>query len=82
MSTNVHALRNERVFDLSDPSTMVLDLDNPKLKDVFALDQAFVAEIRRHPPEPLGLRLSNGWQDITPELAVRMLMHNVPGRNR
>jgi hypothetical protein len=80
MSTNVHALRNERVFDLSDPSTMVLDLDNPKLKDVLALDAAFVAEIGRHPPEPLGL--SNGWQDITPELAVRMLMHNVPGANR
>jgi len=76
--TVVHLRPN---FDLADPSTLTLDLTNPKPKDVVALVEAFEADIQSNPN--LGtLPVTTGWNEITPDIAVNLLRRNRPGANR
>lgn len=78
-TTNVFQL--ERVFDLSDPATLKLDLDNPKPKEVHALVEAIEAHMKTKPD--LGpLPVNTGWNDITPAIAVNIACRNRPGANR
>jgi len=70
-------------FDLSDPSTMVLDLASATGKDVVALVEFFEAQMKKDaqtalPPFPF----TTAWHDITPELAIAALLRNRPGANR
>ena len=68
-------------YDLADPSTCVLDLANPKPKEVFALQEAFDAAMTGG--AALGpLPVHDGWNDITPAIAVNLLKRNPPGINR
>jgi hypothetical protein len=68
-------------FNLADPTTLQLDLDNPKPKDVLALVEAFEADARTNPD--LGaVPVVTGWIEITPALAVSLLRRNRPGANR
>jgi hypothetical protein len=68
-------------FNLSDPSTLQLDLSNPKPKDVLAIHEAFVMDMRSNPD--LGpLPVTTGWNEITPAIAVNLLRRNRPGANR
>ena len=68
-------------FDFADPKTFLLDLANPKPKEVVAIVEAFAAEIKKNPI--LGpLLVTTGWNDITPEIAVDLLRRNRPGANR
>ena len=79
MTTNVFNL--QRAFDLSDPATLKLDLDNPKPKDVLALVEAFEADIKAKPD--LGpLPVQTGWNEITPVIGVGLARRNRPGANR
>ena len=75
----IHQLRPD--FNLSDPATLVLDLDNQKPKEVLALVEAFEADIKANPK--LGtLPVSTGWHDVTPAIAIDLLRRNRPGANR
>jgi len=77
-AANLHAVRT---FDLSDPSTLTLDLNNPKNKEVLALVEVCEADSRAH--TALGpVEVKTGWNDITPALAVKLLRRNRPGANR
>lgn len=68
-------------FDLSDPKTLILDLANPKPKDVVALDEAVQADAKGRPD--LGpLPVKTGWNEITPTIALDLLRRNRPGANR
>jgi hypothetical protein len=68
-------------FDLGDPTTCILDLANPKPKEVAALHDAFGTAQRAG--TPLGpLPVKEGWNDITPAIAANLLMRNPPGANR
>ena len=62
-------------LDLADPTTLTLDLDNPKPKELLAIDEAFKAAIRSNPD--LGpLPVTTGWNEITPAIAVNLLLRN------
>lgn len=77
--TTLHLL--QPAFDLSDPSSLRLDLNNPKPKEVQALTEVFEADMRGKPD--LGpIPVDTGWHDITPEIAVNLLRRNRPGANR
>jgi hypothetical protein len=68
-------------FDLTDPSSCVLDLANPKPKEVFALQEAIDTAMRTG--SDLGpLPVQTGWNDITPTIAMNLLHRNPPGHNR
>jgi hypothetical protein len=69
------------IFDLSDPKTLLLDLVTPKLKDVVAIHEAFVADMKAN-PDPGKLPVKTGWNKITPEIAINLLRRNKPGANR
>jgi hypothetical protein len=68
-------------FDLSNPSTLTLDLANPKPKDVLALVAAFEEALEDN-PDVGKLPVKTGWNKITPEIAVNLLMRNPRGANR
>jgi len=68
-------------FDLSDPETLKMDLENPRPKEVLALVEAFDADIKAN-PDPGPLPVITGWNDITPQIAVNLLRRNRPGANR
>jgi hypothetical protein len=79
MNTNNNPLRPD--FDLADPTTLKLDLANPKPKDVLALVEAFETDIQTNPdlgPVPC----VEGWNQITPAIAVNLLRRNHAGANR
>lgn len=66
-------------FDLNNPETLQLDLANPRAKDVLALVETF----ERSGQQDLGpLPVVTGWNDITPEIAIKLLKRNIPGANR
>jgi hypothetical protein len=68
-------------FDLTKPNTLKLDLSNQKPKDVLAIHEAFVADMKAKPElGPLPVR--TGWHDVTPEIAINLLRRNRPGANR
>ena len=69
-------------FDLADPSTMTLDLFNPKPKEVLALHAVLEADTRSGEPRPLLSITTSGWVDMTPTLAVELLRRNPAGANR
>jgi hypothetical protein len=72
---------NRPEFNLADPTTLQLDLDNPKPKDVLALVEAFEIDARTNPD--LGsVPVVTGWIEITPAMAVNLLRRNRPGANR
>ena len=75
----VHTLRPE--FDLAEPSSLKLDLANPKPKDLVALIEAFEANLGAN-PDFGPLPVSTGWHDITPTMAVDFLRRNRRGANR
>jgi hypothetical protein len=78
MNTN-NPLRPD--FDFADPTTLKLDLANPKPKEVLALVEAFETDIRTNPD--LGpIPVVTGWNEITPAIAVNLLRRNRPGANR
>ena len=76
-----HATPIRPVYDMADPSTMILDLANMKPKDVLSIHEAIQADMRANPtfgPLPV----STGWHDITPAIALALLKRNLPGANR
>jgi hypothetical protein len=77
--TVVHTLRPN--FDLSDPSTLVFDLANPRPKDVLALVETFEEAIKAT-PDVGKLPVVTGWNDISPTIGVNLLLRNRPGANR
>jgi hypothetical protein len=80
-TTNITALRARPAFDLNDPATLVLDLANPKPKEVLALVGTFEEAMAANPD--LGvLPVITGWNEITPAKAVNLLLRNRPGANR
>jgi hypothetical protein len=73
----VQQLRPE--FNLDDPSTCVLDLVNQKPKDVLALSEAITAKTRTGldlGPVPV----TTGWNEITPAIALNLLLRNEQNR--
>jgi len=68
-------------YDIADPSSLRLDLGNPKPKDVNAVVEALV-EAARTKTDLGPLLLSTGWHQITPEIAISLLLRNRPGANR
>src|SRR4029077_20170112 len=71
--TTVVSLRPN--FDLGDPSTCVLDLDNVKAKELQPLVDAF-AEAKRSGVALGALPVTTGWNEITPAIAVELLKRN------
>jgi hypothetical protein len=68
-------------FDLSVPESLILDTDNPKPKDVIALNELFQTDVKNRPD--LGpLPVVTGWNEITPVKAIELLRRNLPGANR
>ena len=68
-------------MDLADPSTLIVDLANPKPKLILALGEMFGYAIKKNPS--LGaLPVTTGWNDIDPAKAVALLLRNRPGANR
>src|SRR4029077_1443520 len=68
-------------FVLENPETCVLDLANPKPKLIVALVEAIEAAIKANPV--LGpLKVTTGWNEITPTIAIDLLRRNRPGINR
>jgi hypothetical protein len=75
------ATASRLAYDLADPTSMILDLVNPKPKDVLAIHETFRTAMRANPD--LGpLPVSTGWMDITPAIAINLLQRNHPGTNR
>ena len=63
------------------PDTLKLDLADPNPKEVLALVETFEAAMRANPD--LGdLPVTTGWNEITPEIAINLLLRNPPGANR
>lgn len=74
-------LQPDSRFNLAEPKTLVLDLNNPKPKEVFALVETFDEAMRANPD--LGkLPVKTGWNEITPAIGINLLMRNRPGANR
>lgn len=70
-------------FDLANPESLQLDLHHPSPKAVLELDELFAAAIKtaKKSGQPLDkLPIKTGWNQITPNLGVELLMRNV--RNR
>lgn len=68
-------------FDLNNPETLMLDLTNPRSKEVLALVETFEEAMRANPD--LGpLPVITGWNEVSPVMAVNLLMRNRPGANR
>jgi hypothetical protein len=72
---------SRQAFDLNNPSTLALDLGHPKAKDVLALVEAFEETMRAHPVAG-ALPVVTGWNDVTPAIAIQLLLRNLPGANR
>lgn len=68
-------------YDLDHPSSMVLDLANPKPKELLAIHDVFRAAVRAGRPTG-SLPVTTGWNDITPQIAVNLLLRNKPNGNR
>jgi hypothetical protein len=68
-------------YDLADPTTLTLDLANPKPKEVLALHEAFATTMRAN-SDAGPLPVNTGWHDITPAIATNLLLRNKPGANR
>jgi hypothetical protein len=69
-------------YDVTDVSTLRLDLATAKAKDVMEIHEAFIHAMRANtamPPMPFK---KSDWHSITPENAVASLMRNRPGVNR
>jgi hypothetical protein len=83
--TNVTAIHARPAFDLNDPATLVLDLANPKSKEVLILVEAFEEAIKANieANADLGpLPVITGWNEITPAIAINLLLRNPGGANR
>ena len=66
-------------FNLDDPTTCVLDLVNQKPKDVLALIDAIADKARAN--HDLGpLPVTTGWNEITPAIALNLLLRNAKNR--
>lgn len=81
MTTTLALLSSTRGFDLNDPSSLVLDLDNPKPKEVLAIVELFEADMKSK-PELGKLPVKTGWNDITPKIGIQLMRRNRPGANR
>jgi hypothetical protein len=68
-------------FDLSDPSTLKMDLDRFQTKDLLDLVVVLDDDMRRR-PDPSPFALANGWHEISPAIALDLLRRNRPGANR
>ncbi|HEV8503671.1 MAG TPA: hypothetical protein VGR63_19020 [Casimicrobiaceae bacterium] len=68
-------------YNLDDPSTLTIDLNNPKPKEILAISKTFEEAMRAN-PDPGPLPVNTGWHDITPAIAVNLLRRNYRGANR
>jgi len=67
-------------FDVNNLASLVLDLSKPNPKDIVALVGTFEEAAKTH---TLGdLPVTTGWNEITPAIAVDLLLRNRPGANR
>ena len=80
MTSRVTAIRP--AYDLADPSTLVLNLDAFKPKEVLAIHDTFRAAMRASHGAYGPLPVQTGWNDITPAIAVELLLRNPPNANR
>jgi hypothetical protein len=67
-------------FDFGNPASFKLDLIHPKPKEVLAIDEAFKVAIRKSTHDLGALPVTTGWNEITPEIAVNMLLRNRQNR--
>jgi len=82
MTTNVTTLSTLPAFDTLDPSTFVqTDLDNTKSKTVLAAAE-YLAEEASKVSHHGALPVHTGWNEITPTIAIDLLMRNRKGANR
>jgi hypothetical protein len=70
-----------KTFNMSDVSTLALDLANPKPKEVLALVETIEEYIKTN-PELGPLSVTTGWNDIDPLKALDLIKRNRPGANR
>lgn len=74
-------LPDQPEFDTNNPASFLLDLDNPKPKEMLAIVEFFAA-IAKSETALGALPVRTGWNEITPTIAVNMLSRNRPGANR
>lgn len=68
-------------FDLSNPNTLILDLEHPSPKDLRTVHQVFERAMETVPHNGK-VPLKTGWHTLNPGQIIDLLLRNRPGANR